>query len=219
MLLSSLTFCLRKKIIKNRLEQGILFQHLVWKRVAKLAFCWLVQGKGFYSPAAHPHQIFLGVPPGLKVRARTRTAHCRGPRTPPSFIDSHTKKTPWTSVMLLILLCCLIAESSARSNCTEIRLTLCQDQFNENTLPVCPEVLELQACLQACNCVNNREWPGQDARLKYQSLVKIMNSYPDCIPARKGTHTKKPESLYIFMCSWWSWHTYNIVYLLYDIAF
>ena len=45
------------------MEQGIFFQHLVWNRVAKLAFCALVQGKGFYSPAAHPHPILLGVPP------------------------------------------------------------------------------------------------------------------------------------------------------------
>ena len=48
-LLSSLAFWVRKKIVKNPLEQGIFFQHLVWNRVAKLAFCGLVQGKGFYS--------------------------------------------------------------------------------------------------------------------------------------------------------------------------
>ena len=63
-------------------------------------------------------------------------------------------------------------------------MTLCEDQFNENTLPVCPEVVELQVCLAAC--VNNKEWPSQVVRLKYETLVKKMNSYPDCIPASKG---------------------------------
>jgi len=63
-------------------------------------------------------------------------------------------------------------------------LTLCEDQFNENTLPVCPEVVELQVCLAAC--VNNKDWPNQVVRLKYELLVKKMNSYPDCIPASKG---------------------------------
>lgn len=75
-------------------------------------------------------------------------------------------------------------ESNVKNNCTERRLTLCEDQFNENTLPVCPEVVELQVCLAAC--VNNKEWPSQVVRLKYEILVKKMNSYPDCIPTSKG---------------------------------
>ena len=75
-------------------------------------------------------------------------------------------------------------ESNVKNNCTERRLTLCEDQFNENTLPVCPEVVELQVCLAAC--VNIKEWPSQVVRLKYEILAKKMNSYPDCIPTSKG---------------------------------
>ena len=80
----------------------------------------------------------------------------------------------------------LFEESNANSNCTESWLALCQDQFNENSLQICPEVLELQSCLKAC--VNNI-WPSYAAiRLKYESLVDKMNSYPDCLPPSKGTH-------------------------------
>lgn len=91
-------------------------------------------------------------------------------------------------VLLIFALVVSSQESNANSNCTESWLALCQDQFNENSLQICPEVLELQSCLKAC--VNNI-WPSYAAiRLKYESLVDKVNSYPDCLPPSK-VHRKE----------------------------
>lgn len=86
-------------------------------------------------------------------------------------------------VLLNFVLVMSSVECGVKNNCTERRVTLCEDQFNENSLPVCPEVVKLQDCL--ATCVNNKEWPSQVVRHKYEILLKKMNSYPDCIPASK----------------------------------
>lgn len=77
-------------------------------------------------------------------------------------------------------------ESSAYSNCTESQLALCESQFNENSLPVCLEVIELKTCLAACE--NIKEWSSWNVYTKYEALVRKMNSYPDCIPESKGRY-------------------------------
>ncbi|XP_078345851.1 uncharacterized protein LOC144631317 [Oculina patagonica] len=96
-------------------------------------------------------------------------------------------------VLLIFALVVSSVESTViSSNCTESLLTSCEEQFNENTLPVCPEVLELQDCLSACANTKNKilNRPSQAVRLKYESLVNKMNSYPDCISASK-VHKKQ----------------------------
>ena len=77
-------------------------------------------------------------------------------------------------------------ESTDNSNCTESQLTLCESQFNENSLPVCLEVIELKTCLTACE--NTKEWSSWNVYTKYGALVRKMNSYPDCIPESKGRY-------------------------------
>lgn len=81
-----------------------------------------------------------------------------------------------------------LAESNARSNCTERHLTFCEEQFNENTLPVCPEVVKLKTCLAVCE--NAKGLSTWKEGLKYESLLKKMNSYPDCVPVSKGIYTR-----------------------------
>ena len=86
-------------------------------------------------------------------------------------------------------------ESAGNSNCTESQLTLCESHFNENSLPVCLEVIELKTCLTACE--NFKEWSSWNVYAKYEALVRKMNSYPDCIPESKGRYV-------IFFCLLWS---------------
>ena len=76
----------------------------------------------------------------------------------------------------------LCVESKADSSCTERWLTFCEEQFNENTLPVCPEVLELKTCLAACA----NSLTSGITRIKYEALEKKVHSYPDCVPTTKG---------------------------------
>ena len=76
--------------------------------------------------------------------------------------------------------------SADNSNCTESQLTLCESQFNENSLPVCLEVIELKTCLTACE--NIKELSSWNVYTKYEALVRKMNSYPDCIPESKGRY-------------------------------
>ncbi|CAH3018467.1 unnamed protein product [Porites evermanni] len=82
-------------------------------------------------------------------------------------------------------------ESSAYSNCTESQLALCESQFNENSLPVCVEVIELKTCLAACE--NIKERSSWNVYTKYEALVRKMNSYPDCIPESKVSKKKCNE--------------------------
>ncbi|XP_068761334.1 uncharacterized protein [Montipora capricornis] len=72
-------------------------------------------------------------------------------------------------------------ELSGHSNCSEsqLHLTVCQNQFNENTVPICPEVIKLKTCL--ANCASVKHCPSQDAKILYESLVKKMNYYPQCL--------------------------------------
>ena len=88
--------------------------------------------------------------------------------------------------------------SADNSNCTESQLTLCESQFNENSLPVCLEVIELKTCLTACE--NTKEWSSWNVYTKYGALVKKMNSYPDCIPESKGRYV-------VFFVQLWSFQT------------
>lgn len=77
-----------------------------------------------------------------------------------------------------------MAESYASSNCTEHWLTVCQNQFNENNLKTCQEILELRSCLKACA---NNIWPSHARiRVQYESLMNKVNSFPDCLPPSKG---------------------------------
>lgn len=77
-----------------------------------------------------------------------------------------------------------LAESYASSNCTEHWLTVCQNQFNENNLKTCQEILELRSCLKACA---NNIWPSHARiRVQYESLMNKVNSFPDCLPPSKG---------------------------------
>ena len=42
------------------------FWGLVWKRVGKITFFGLKSGQDLKNQAAHPHQEFPGVPPGIQ---------------------------------------------------------------------------------------------------------------------------------------------------------
>lgn len=94
-------------------------------------------------------------------------------------------------VLLSFSLFTLSVESADNSNCTESQLTLCESQFNENSLPVCLEVIELKTCLTACE--NTKEWSSWNVYTKYGALVRKMNSYPDCIPESKVSKKKCNE--------------------------
>lgn len=86
-------------------------------------------------------------------------------------------------VLLIFLLVMSPQESYANSNCTEHWLTVCQDQFNENNLKICQEILELRSCLKACA---NNIWPSHARiRVQYESLINKVNSFPDCLPPSK----------------------------------
>ncbi|XP_022778939.1 uncharacterized protein LOC111320551 [Stylophora pistillata] len=86
-------------------------------------------------------------------------------------------------VLLIFWLVMSSKESYASSNCTEHWLTACQSQFNENNLKICQKILELRSCLNACE---NDIWPSHAAiKVQYESLIKKVNSFPDCLPPGK----------------------------------
>ena len=118
-----------------------------------------------------------------KSRTRISALFCR--RSSPEFNFVYAQAS-FATALTYFSFSHFDVESTDNSNCTESQLTLCESQFNENSLPVCLEVIELKTCLTACE--NIKEWSSWNVYTKYEALVRKMNSYPDCIPESKGRY-------------------------------